>query len=39
MKTRIIIDSTADLTPEYENRVHIVPLTVSFGNEDFIVGY
>ena len=38
MKTRIIVDSTADLMPEYEKRVHIVPLTVRFGDEEFIDG-
>ena len=38
MKTRIIVDSTADLTPEYKNRVHTVPLTVRFGDEEYIDG-
>ena len=38
MKTRIIVDSTADLTPEYKNRVHVVPLPVIFGTEEFIDG-
>lgn len=38
MKTRIIIDSTSDLTPEIKERVHIVPLTVHFGDEEFIDG-
>lgn len=38
MKTRIIVDSTADLMPEYKSRVHIVPLTVNFGDEEFIDG-
>lgn len=38
MKTRIIVDSTADLTPEFKNRVHTVPLTVNFGDEEFIDG-
>lgn len=36
MKTRIIVDSTADLTSQYAERVHIVPLTVHFGDEEFI---
>ena len=36
MKTRIIADSTADMIPEIEKRVHIVPLTVHFGDEEFI---
>ena len=38
MKTRIIVDSTADLMPEFKNRVHTVPLTVYFGNEEYIDG-
>ena len=38
MKTRIIVDSTADLTPELKKRVHIVPLTVHFGDEEFLDG-
>ena len=36
MKTRIIVDSTADLTPELKKRVNVVPLTVSFGNDEYI---
>ena len=35
MKTRIIVDSTADLMPEFKNRVHVVPLTVNFGTEAY----
>ena len=38
MKTRIIVDSTADLMPEYKARVQIVPLTVNFGDEEYIDG-
>ena len=38
MKTRIIVDSTADLFPEFKSRVHTVPLTVRFGEEEFIDG-
>lgn len=38
MKTRIIVDSTADLTAEFKSRVHTVPLTVNFGDEEFIDG-
>lgn len=38
MKTRIIVDSTADLMPEYKQRVHTVPLTVHFGDEEYIDG-
>lgn len=38
MKTRIIVDSTADLVPEIQKRVHVVPLTVLFGDEEYIDG-
>ena len=38
MKTRIIVDSTADLTPEVKERVHVVPLTVRFDTEEYIDG-
>lgn len=38
MKTRIIVDSTADLTPKYKERVQTVPLTVYFGEQEFIDG-
>ncbi len=38
MNTRIIVDSTADLVPEFEKRVHIVPMTLRFGDEEFIDG-
>ena len=38
MKTRIIVDSTADLVPEIKNRVYTVPLTVHFGDEEYIDG-
>ena len=38
MKTRIIVDSTADLMPQQKSRVQIVPLTVHFGNEEYIDG-
>ena len=38
MKTRIIVDSTADLLPEQKSRVHTVPLTVNFGQVEFIDG-
>lgn len=38
MKTRIIVDSTADLIPEIKERVHIVPLTLRFGEEEYIDG-
>ena len=38
MKTRIIADSTADLLPEFKKRVHTVPLTVCFGEQEYIDG-
>ena len=38
MKTRLIVDSTFDLTPELKDQVHVVPLTVHFGEEEFIDG-
>ena len=38
MNTRIIVDSTADLLPEIQPRVHVVPLTVRFGDEEYIDG-
>ena len=38
MKTRIIVDSTADLMPEYKERVKVVPLTVHFGDEEYVDG-
>ncbi len=36
MKTRIIVDSTADMLPYIKEKVHTVPLTVHFGEEEFI---
>lgn len=38
MNTRIIVDYTADLMPEFKSRVHAVPLTVNFGDEEYIDG-
>lgn len=38
MKTRIIVDSTADLPPEIQTRVHVVPLTLHFGDQEYIDG-
>lgn len=38
MKTRIVVDSTADILPEYLDQIHTVPLTVSFGEEEYIDG-
>ena len=38
LKTRIIVDSTADLVPEVKARVYTVPLTVHFGQEEYVDG-
>lgn len=38
MKTRIVVDSTADILPEYLDQIQTVPLTVSFGEEEYIDG-
>ena len=38
MKTRLIVDSTADLLPHIKEQVHVVPLTVHFGEEEYIDG-
>ncbi|MBO5928795.1 MAG: DegV family protein [Clostridia bacterium] len=38
MKTRIIVDSTADFVPEIKKRVHVIPLMVRFGDEEYIDG-
>lgn len=36
--TRIIIDSTADMTPALRDRTMVVPLTVRFGDQEYIDG-
>ena len=38
MRVRIIIDSTTDLAPKLEGQVTIVPLTVRFGDKEYIDG-
>ena len=38
MQTKIIVDSTVDLIPELKARTAVVPLTVSFGEEEYIDG-
>ena len=38
MKTRIIVDSTADLVAEVKERVHTVPLSVIFGEDVYLDG-
>ena len=38
MKTRIIVDSTSDLLPNIKEKVRVVPLTINFGDEEYIDG-
>lgn len=38
MGIRIIVDSTADLTPQVRERVAVVPLTIHFGDEEYVDG-
>lgn len=38
MPVKIIVDSTADMTPEVASRVGIVPLTVHFGDKEYVSG-
>ncbi len=38
MSVKIIVDSTADLRPEVAEKVGIVPLTVHFGEKEYISG-
>ncbi len=38
MSVRIIIDSTADLAPAMAEQFTVVPLTVRFGDEEFVQG-
>lgn len=38
MGVRIIVDSTADLTPRVRERVDVVPLTIHFGETEYIDG-
>ena len=38
MQVRIIIDSTADVTPDIRARVTVVPLTVNFGEKEYVDG-
>ncbi|MBQ2676090.1 MAG: DegV family protein [Clostridia bacterium] len=38
MSVKIIIDSTADLIPAIKSRLTVVPLTVHFGNDEYIDG-
>lgn len=38
MSVRIVVDSTADLTPEVRKHLTVVPLTVHFGDQEYIDG-
>ena len=38
MSVKIIVDSTADMRPEVAQKVGIVPLTVHFGDQEYISG-
>jgi len=38
MRVKIIVDSTADLRPEVAAKVGIVPLSVHFGDRDYVSG-
>ena len=36
MSAKIIVDSTADVTPQVRSRVTVVPLSIRFGDEEYI---
>ena len=38
MSVKIIVDSTADITPKVRARVDVVPLTIHFGEKEYIDG-
>lgn len=38
MKTRIIVDSTSDLPQHIKDRVQVMPLTLRFGEEEYLDG-
>ena len=38
MSVRIVIDSTTDISPELKEKVTIVPLSIFFGEDEFIDG-
>lgn len=38
MKVKILIDSTADIIPEAEKRVTVIPLTIRFGDKEYLDG-
>ena len=37
-QVRIVVDSTADLLPELRRQVDVVPLTVHFGQQEYVDG-
>ena len=37
-KVNIIVDSTADITEDVKERLTVVPLTLRFGDEEYIEG-
>lgn len=38
MSVRIIVDSTTDMTPQVASRVKVVPLTIHFGEKQYVSG-
>ena len=38
MSVRIIVDSSADLTPEIKERLTVIPMVINFGDEEFVDG-
>ena len=38
MSVKIIVDSTSDLTPEVAQQVKIIPLTIHFGEKQYVSG-
>ena len=38
MNVRIVVDSTADTSPEIRDRLTVVPLTVHFGDQEYVDG-
>lgn len=38
MKVRIVIDSTADTTPEVRSRCSVVPMSIFFGDTEYVDG-
>ena len=38
MNVRIVVDSTADTSPDIRDRLTVVPLTVNFGDQEYVDG-